>query len=1037
MDRSGRDTALLGTLLRGFRRGAGLTQLELAGRSGLSLGSVRDLEQGRTRRPLPGSLAVLAAALGLNPAQAGELERAVAGRGLWLQVLGPLAVWRDGAVVPLGGPAQRAVLGLLAVSPGSLVHRTKVIDVLWPDSPPANAVNLVQAHVSRLRKILASGDPAGRGECVCSAGASYRLRAGAGQLDLLRFGQLTAGARAACSRGDCDGACGLYQDAVGLWRGEPLADVELLRSHPAVAGLARQRAAAVIEYAGVASAAGSHGRVLALLRELAAREPLNEQAHAQLMVALAGCGQQAEALAVYHSLRRRLDDELAMPPGADLAGAYQLVLRQDIPATRPAVAAADAGTASASRHAAHESAVPRQLPAAPPSFVGRTAELAALSGLLDAAAHTVVITAIGGTAGIGKTALAVHWARQIAAEFPDGQLYVNLRGFDPGGRPVACTDVIRGFLDAFGVAPGQIPASLEAQAALYRSMAADRRLLIVLDNARDVDQVRPLLPGSAGCLVLVTSRARLAGLAVGEGANLLTLGALTKDEARQLLASRLGVWRTGAEPAAVDELIALCARLPLGLAIAAARAADRRGFPLAELAAELRDAATRLDALDGGDAASSVRAAFSWSYQNLQAPAARMFRLLGLHPGPDITVPAAASLAGIAPSAAGQAFRELTAANLLTEHLSGRYGFHDLLRAYAAEQADAIETEAARREARHRVLDHYLRTAYRAAMVIQPQRDPLPLAGPERGVAPESLADEAQAQAWLQAEHRVLLAAVALAVEAGFDVHAWQIPWTLAGFLDWRGHWQEAARIQRIALDATVRLGDAAGRAVACRLLAITCWRFGDHEQARTYLEDCVRLSRQRGDRTCEARTQQNLGVVAADQGRYADALGHVEQAHDLFLAVGDRAGEASSRSALGSCHILLGDYERARTLCREALGLLSELGLRHGEAHAWYDTGRAEHQLGYLTEAADCYQRALSLFRELGHRYYEADVLGHLGDTCRAAGDPSAAREAWQRSLVILDDLQHPDAEGVRAKLSDLYPDTGLVGPVFGGGRI
>ena len=313
MDGGDHSAAALGALLRSYRHDAGLTQDELARRAGISVGAVRDLEQSRTRRPLPGSLTALAAALSLNPAQAEELGRAVTARGLRLQVLGPLVAWRDGAGVPLGGPGRRAVLGLMALTPDSLLHRAAIIDVLWPGNPPANAVSLVQAHVSRLRKALDPGPPAREdGPALLSAGASYRLRVGPGELDLLGFRQLAAAASIACSRGDHGAACELYEQALGLWRGEPLADVDLLRGHPAVIELDRQRSETVIGYAQAASAAGQHRHVLALLFELAAREPLNEKAQEQLMLALAGSGRQAEALAVYHDVRRRLDEELAV-----------------------------------------------------------------------------------------------------------------------------------------------------------------------------------------------------------------------------------------------------------------------------------------------------------------------------------------------------------------------------------------------------------------------------------------------------------------------------------------------------------------------------------------------------------------------------------------------------------------------------------------------------------------------------------------------------------------------------------------------------
>ena len=1024
MDPGVRNAALVGTLLRGFRQAAGLTQRELAGRAGLSLGSIRDLEQGRTRRPLPGSLAALAMALGLNPAQAGELERAAAGRGLWLQVLGPVAAWRDGAAASLGGPAQRAVLGLLALSPGSLVHRATIIDVLWLDRPPANAVNLVQAHVSRLRRILAADHPPDGVERLCSVGASYRLRIGSGQLDLLRFGQLTADARVAWSAGDHDAACRLYQQAHGLWQGEPLADIDLLHGHPAVAGLARQRAEAVIEYASVASAAGWHGRVLPLLQELAGREPLNEQAHAQLMIALAGCGQQAEALVVYQALRRRLDDELAMLPGPDLAEAHRMVLRQDVPATPMVVTTVTVGPATIrppARAAASGPTMPRQLPTAPPFFTGRDGELSALGRLLDAAADTVVIAAIVGTAGIGKTALAVHWARQFAAQFPDGQLYVNLRGFSPSGTPVTPAEAIRGLLDGLGAPPERIPTSLEAQAALYRSMVAGKRLLIVIDNARDVDQVRPLLPGAPGSMVVVTSRARMAGLAVGEGAHLLTLDLLAEDEARQLLADRLGTRRAAAEPGAVSELISLCTRLPLALAIAATRAAENPGFPLSALAAELRDAAGRLDGLDAGDAVSSIRTVFSWSYQSLQPPVARMFRLLGIHPGPDVTAPAAASLAGIPVPEARRALQELAAAYLLTEHFPGRYAFHDLLRAYAADQARAADSDDDLLAAGGRVLDHYLHNAHAAALLLNPSREPVTLSPRRPGVTPEHLVSHQQALAWFGAEHQVLLAAINMAAQTGFDSCAWQLPWAMTTFLDHRGHWHEYAAIQRIALAAATRLGDTTGQAAAHRLLAHTCARLADYGQARAHLAECLGLYRQLGDRAGEARSHQTLSWVAERQADFGDALDHAEQALAVFCSIDDQAAQASALNNVGWCHALLGDYQQAQTFCGQALTRHRELGDRHGEAHTWDSLGYAAHNLGNVTEAVACYQHALAIFRDLADRFSQADTLSHLGDAHLAANHRQKTRNAWQQALSILDDLRHPAADRVRAKLSEL----------------
>jgi tetratricopeptide (TPR) repeat protein/transcriptional regulator with XRE-family HTH domain len=691
------------------------------------------------------------------------------------------------------------------------------------------------------------------------------------------------------------------------------------------------------------------------------------------------------------------------------------------------------GTGGAVPGAYGQVGAPRQLPAAMAGFAGRAAELRALRGLLDHQAGggpgTVVISAIGGTAGVGKTALALQWAHQVAWRFPDGQLHVNLRGFDASGTPATTAEATRGFLDALGVPPARIPPLPEAQAGLYRSLLADKRVLVVLDNARDEQQVRPLLPASPGSLVIVTSRHQLSGLAVADGARLVSLDVLTHAEAVQLLAARLGQARAAAEPEAVSEIASLCACLPLALAVAAARAAARPGFALAALASELRDSAGRLDALDAGDPAASVRAVFSWSARQLSPPAARMFGLLGIHPGPDITVPAAASLAATTQADTRRLLRELARAHLITEHHPGRYAFHDLLRAYAAEQAHThadihtgtgTGTGTGQREATSRMLDHYLHTAAAAARLLDPSMEPVALGPPAPGTTPGQPADRRQAVAWFEAERQVLLAAITLAAGSGFDVHAWQIPWAISSFLDIGVHWQEWVGVQHTALAAATRLDDTVAQAVCSRLLAMACAEVGDHDQARDHYASSLALYQRLGDRLGEAMVHQGLGVLAERQGCYADALGHTEQALRLYQAIGDKTSEAVALNNVGWIHGLLGDYQQARASCREALTLCAELGHLRAEAHAWDSLGYAEHHLGNFAEARTCYQRALNLSRELGERFNEAETLTHLGDTCHAAGELPEALEAWQQALAILDDLQLPAASQVRAKLAD-----------------
>jgi Tfp pilus assembly protein PilF len=664
--------------------------------------------------------------------------------------------------------------------------------------------------------------------------------------------------------------------------------------------------------------------------------------------------------------------------------------------------------------------VPRQLPGAVRHFTGRAEQLAALAALgADAGrARTVVISAITGTAGVGKTALAVHWAHRIADRFPDGQLYVNLRGFDPNDQAMPAAEAIRRFLTALGVAPQRIPAEPDAQAALYRSELAGRRMLVVLDNARDTAQVRPLLPGAAGCLVLVTSRRQLAGLVAAEGAHPITVDLLTGEEAARLLAQRLGVDRVAAEPDAVAEIVDRCARLPLALAVVAARAATHPHLSLRVVADQLRDA--RLDTLAAADdPVTDARAAFSWSYRTLSPPAARLFRLFGLHPGADIAAPAAASLAGIPLAAARAQLAELTGASLLVEHAPGRYTCHDLLRAYAAELAHGCEPVEQRRAATGRVLDHYLHTAYAAVRLLYPTRDQVTLAAPRPGVSPEQPADHPCALDWFGAEHAVLTAAVEHAADGGWDTHTWQLAWTLSIYLDRRGQWHDQVTIGRAAVAAADRLADLPARARMRRALAIATTRLGSFDEASDELGRALDLYRQLGDATGQAHTHNAFAYLYHRRDDPARALEHSRQALDLFRAAGHRNGQANALNQAGWFQTLLGDHEQALVSCRQALDLHQELDNRVGQAGTWDSIGYIHHRLGQHAEALRCYQHALTLNRELGDRYYEADTLTHIGDARQAAGDPGAAREAWRQALAIFDDLDHPDADGIRTRLS------------------
>jgi len=924
------------------------------------------------------------------------------------RLLGPVEIRAAGRLLDAGHGRQRAVLAVLLLELGKVVPAEVLIERVWDHDPPTSVRNVLYRYVARLKAALA----ADAGVSLSRLAGGYQLRADLEQLDVYRFRALAGHAAAARDDGR---AAGLLGDALGLWHGPALAGLRGRWLDGMRDALERERAAAKLDLTDIRLRLGEHAVLVAELARQAGAAPADERLIGQLMLALYRSGQQAEALRWFERTRQHLAGKLGTGPGPQLRALHQQIL-----GTGPALALTQAPGTPGGWAAG---LVPRQLPAAVADFIGRAGELAALTQILDEASRdsspgTVVISAIGGTAGVGKTALALYWAHQVAARFPDGQLHVNLRGFDPSGTPAAPEAAIRGFLDALGVAPGQVPPTPQAQAGLYRSLLADRRMLIVADNARDEQQVRPLLPASPGSLVLVTSRSQLSGLGAADGARLISLDVLSHAEAVHMLTARLGTARTATQPGAVDRIASLCACLPLALAVAAARAAARPGFPLAALAAELADSAGRLDALDAGDPRSSVRAVFSWSYQQLDEESARMFRLLGIHPGPDITATAAASLAAIAEADARRLLHGLARAHLIAEHVPGRYALHDLLRVYAAEQARHSDTEAERHEATGRVLDYYLHTAARAGRLLQPGKEPVALAPPRPGAAAGQAAGYWQAMAWFEAEHQVLLAAVALAAGSGFDAHAWQLPWAMVSFLRARGHWQENAAAQRTALAAATRLGDIAAQALSGRLLANACTDLGDHDQAVGHFASSLTLCQRLGDRLGQAKIQQSLGFAAERQGRYDDALGHTEQALRLFQAIGDKAGQAAALNSVGWYHGLLGDYQQARTFCRQAVTLCAEAGNRRVEGYAWDSLGYAEHHLGNHPEAAACYQRALSLFREAGDRFPEADTLTHLGDVCHAAGELAQAREAWQQALAILDDIQHPHASQLRAKL-------------------
>ncbi|WP_328581023.1 AfsR/SARP family transcriptional regulator [Streptomyces sp. NBC_00370] len=976
-------------------------------------------------------------------------------------VLGPVRAWRGEAEIQLGPPKQRALLALLLVRTGQPVAVHEIVDVLWGEDPPDSAVNVVHRHVGALRRLLEPGLPSRSASRLLVRGSGgYRIDVGPDSLDLLRFRALRAEAGVLAESGEPAKSAGLLIEALALWRGPAAAGTApQVRAHPVFVAVDREHPAVVKQASEMALAAGAGltERVLVILRQAAAHHALDETLQARLILVLAATGHQAEALDVYQAVRSRLADELGLDPGPELRAAQQRVLRQSLsgPAGEghadgvPAARSDDSGAGAVGRDSDEAPAVrapyaprvrPAQLPPDHPAFTGRRAELARSQALLPpdgAQLAPVVISTIGGMAGVGKTTLAVHWAHAIAHRFPDGQLYVNLRGFHATGSIMSPADAIRTLLDAFGLPPHRIPAGLDAQVALYRSLLAGRRVLVLLDNARDTEQVRPLLPGAPGCLAIVTSRNQLHGLIAGEGAHPVALGLPDEREAREFLVRRLGAERVAAEPQAADEIVALCGRLPLALAIACARAAVNPGFTLASVAAELRESHGSLAAFTGSDPVTDARSVFSWSYRTLSPGAARLFRLLALHPGPECSVNAAASLAGRPAAETRALLAELVMAQLLTEHAPGRFASHDLLRAYAAELAARHDADDRCGEARGRLLDHYLHSAHAADTLLAPHRERLTLAQPRPGADPERFPGQREALDWLESERTVLLTAVEQDARSEGGPHAWQLAATLELFLDRHGRWQEQLAMQSASVTSAQRLGDVRGQAHAHRAVGFVSGRLDRPEAAHEHLARALELFGEIGDLSGQGRVHRYLAFLANRAGRHTDALDHYRQARELYRATGWRSGEASIHNEVGWTHILLGSYDEALTQCRLSLALHQEIGDRNGEAAAWDSLGYAYHHLGRYEEALAGYAHALDLYREIRDGYLEADTLVHIGDSHAAAGDPDLAAAAWRPALDILNGFDHPDAEDITDKLRQLEASGAAAGDEAAAGRV
>ncbi|HEX6871063.1 MAG TPA: BTAD domain-containing putative transcriptional regulator, partial [Micromonosporaceae bacterium] len=665
-----------------------------------------------------------------------------------VRLLGPVDIRLGPTEQQVAGTRRKAVLALLALNAGQTVSVDRLIDIVWTDSPPATAANTLQSHVSHLRGLFRSRD------AIVAVAPGYRLDLAGDTTDLITAQRLIAAAGRAERP---DERVAQLRSALALWRARPLADLAGSEWFDAQAErIERVRSDAFNALIDARLNLGEHAALVPELEQLASQHPFDEALHSQLMLALYRSGRQADAFEVYRGIRNRLLDELGIDPGRSLRDLETAMLRQDPTLDPPAAAPATIITTSTAAGALRgPDVVPAQLPPALAHFVGRQAEFDRLDEALagGGASPSALICAVSGPPGVGKTSFAVAWAHQVAGRFPDGQLYVNLRGFDPRAVPVDPAEVLHGFLEALGVSSQRIPDGIPARVGLYRSMLAGKRVLVVLDNAHDADQVRPLLPGSATCVVVITSRNKLTSLVATEGAVAMPVELLSRDEAHALLAQRLGQKRIINEPDAVDAIISRCAGLPLALGIVAARAATEPAVSLATFAGEMEAAGDALDTLSGGDHSADVRAVISWSYALLSPESARLFRHLALHPGVAIGTAAVASLAGVTAAQARRLLGELSGANLLISLDGGRYTFHDLIRAYALEQGERWDSEEDRSSTLLRIADHYLHSAHAAAGLLDPNRDAAAPNPPLPGVTPQRLADADQALDWLITEY--------------------------------------------------------------------------------------------------------------------------------------------------------------------------------------------------------------------------------------------------------------------------------------------
>jgi DNA-binding SARP family transcriptional activator len=906
------------------------------------------------------------------------------GRGrMRFRILGPLETFDGSCWAGLGASKPRTLLATLLINAGSVVSLDQISAELWGESPPKTAANQVYGYVMRLRRLLGDSD----GRLLVRRSPGYQLAVAPEEIDSGLFAALVEQGDAALRAGQAHQAAEHLAEALALWRGPALVDVPVTPLvEAATARLQEQRLAAVEARVEADLACGRHAAVVGELRDLLNDEPLREQLWAHLMLALYRCGRQADALAAYQRLHRLLNEELGIEPAAALQRLHQRILQTDPDLDPPGASPPPAAVTGAGPPAPVEA--PRHLPADVSGFTGRTKDLKALDELLDDRTEDrgMTIAVITGTAGVGKTTLAVRWAHHIARQYPDGQLYANLRGYS-GPAPVRPIEVLTQFLRALGVAPEQIPVDVDEAAARFRSLVADKRVLLLLDNAASADQVQPLLPGSPTCAVIITSRDRLGALVAGVGASPLCLDTLPPQDALDLLTRVVGRGRVWAEPDVAAELARLCGYLPLALRVAAANLASRPHQRIASYVAELAAEEDRLAALMvDGDEQTAVHAAFDMSYQRLPEPAQRLFRLLGLVPGPSFGPDAAAALAGTTATQARRLLDRLASAHMIDEIGESRFGFHDLLRHFAGDRARHDETAADRDAASRRLLTWYLQTIDTAGRLLYPRVLRMPT-GDEPAGPPARFDDHVGARAWLDAERANLVAAVRHAAEHGPAAEAWRLADALRGYFRLTSYtvdWLAVANAGRVAADLDA---DAHARTTAHLNLADAHRNVGDYGRALDHYAEALAAARDAGWREAEATVLGNMGTVHWYLGRLEEAAEHYHQSVELHRSVGRRIGMANASTSLGGVYLELGRLTEVIELYEQNLRCHRELDSRDGEAIDLHALGEAYHALGQFDVAIDHHQRALALYREIGDLEGEAAVLTQLSSLHRDAG--------------------------------------------------